>query len=348
MIKRQMDTVTVFLNRSCPRKCVQCGVTKPENRKKELTIDEWINMFLLLKQELGVKFFLILGTEPLLFGYELIKLIEFFKRENLFYAFYSTSPEPLFSRYAQSLVDAGLTNWAAGIDTLPGKGWVDDITEKKAKESLEGLKWMGSKGLQTWCLITVHNKNLSHIPEIIQYCADNVPNVLLCINSIEWAHDNTFDFFSRKEEMPDLIIPDSRKDEVIDMLQTVLYMTRNQNIHLQNTDLGLIDWVNHYDKLDYVCNGLAGLALDCDGSLRKCGYSKGNLMPNYRIEDFLTEKEEILFNWYVDCYKCKGCHWSYITALQEGFETLVPNTPHYTDRWIYPVPRIREMLNTLK
>lgn len=346
MIHFKYDAVSVFLNRSCPRNCPQCGLT--QEKKKHLSIDEWIQTFQILNEELGVRFFLILGTEPLLFGDDLVKLIKWFTKNNLFYAFYSTSPPALFKKYREKLIDAGLTNWACGIDTLPGKGWTDAITEKKTQEGIEGLIWMGERGLQTWTLTTVTNQNLQHVPEIVEWCQLNIPNVLSCVNPVEWRHNDSFDFFARKEDMADMVIPAERHEEVIQMAEELFVLTRRPGFQIQNPDSYLLNYPRFYNTLNYVCNGVVGFGVDCDGSLRLCGYSKGAHTPKYFVKDLQTKKDEILMGGYEDAHNCLGCHWSYVSALQETYESLIPGTAYYTERHKQAIPSIREHLKRMK
>jgi len=307
-----------------------------------MSLEDWKSTFENLHHRFSTRFFLVLGNEPLMMGDDLVELVRWFKHHNLFYGFYSTSPEPLFSRYRQALVDAGLNNWACGIDTIPFSGLTDPITEAKAKDGLKGLIWMADHGVQTFAVVTVRNDNLAIVPKILWTLHKEVPRIMTCINPVEWRHDDRFDFFADKERIKDLIIPHNRLDEVRAMVESVLVLTRECGMQIQNPDTHLLEFADYYEHLDYKCNGITGPAIDCDGSLRLCGYCKGDRCPKWNIKDINSEDAVIGFymDWRWDATRCAGCHWSYVHALQESFGTLIPGSHYFQDRHNIPIPKL--------
>ncbi len=345
-MKQEFKTVTVFLNRSCPRNCVQCGIS--DNSRPAMSLEEWKRTFLTLKEEFNTEFFLILGTEPLLLKDDLVELVRWFKKHNLFYGFYSTSPPKLFDLYKDRLIEAGLNNWSCGIDAIPGMVPSDPITIKKSQEGLEGLRWMAERGVQTFTVTTVTNENLAYVPKMLEYIQNIIPGVISCINPVEWAHNSQFDFFSEKKDMENCIIPISRRDEVIDMVQEVLKLTRVPGYQIQNPDSHLLEFPRYYHCLDYVCNGIVGIGVDCDGTFRLCGYSRGRNVADYKVKDLKANRQDIWMAWREDAQKCKGCHWSYVQVLQEAFSALYADSSFYRNRHLQPIPNVRKYLKNLK
>jgi MoaA/NifB/PqqE/SkfB family radical SAM enzyme len=333
------ENISVFLNRDCPRNCLQCGIA--DHTKKPMSPTEWIEAFSIMKEAFQAKFFLFLGTEPLLFRDGILDMIRWLGREELFYGFYSTSPEPLFSQYREKLLEAGLNNWACGIDVIPGMFKSDPITEAKAKDGLRGLLWMAERGVQTMIINTVSDVNLDYIPDIIEYCQEHIPGCLNCLNPVEWRHDDRYDFFSKKEHMKNLVIPPEREPNVIRMVERVLQLTRRPGYQIQNLDRFLLEYKDHYSKLDYRCGGRIGPGVDCDGSMRLCGYCKGSRCPTWNVKDLRTPEkvEAFLRDWDLDVKDCIGCFWSYIYTLEDGyFEALTPRSKFYQERHKTPIP----------
>jgi len=340
------DTVAIFLNRACPRHCIQCGIS--DNSVKPLSLDKWKEAFTILKETFKTKFFLVLGTEPLLMKDDLIELVRWYNDNDLFYGFYSTSPQPLFDQYKQRLLDVGLNNWSCGIDYLPEMVGADLITEKKVWEGYKGLQWMAERGVQTFTVTTVNNINLDLVPTIIETIQETIPGAISCLNPIEWKHDEAFDFFSEKEKMKELVILPERHENVIRMVEEVLKLTRRKGYQIQNPDSHLLDFARYYYTLDYRCWGKVGIAIDCDGRFRLCGYNRGSLVREFYVWDLPKRRDEIEMCWRADAMNCKGCHWSYIHVLQDDFNALIPRSTYYQERSNKPIPDVRKYLNKFK
>lgn len=344
MLEFNQRVSSVFLNRACPRKCTQCGVKL--NKKKHLTIPQWKEIFKFLKDEVGVEFHIIYGTEPLVFKDGLVELVRFFADEQIEYALYSTSPEPLFSKYAQKLVDAGLKNWSCGIDSLPGRGWTDLETEKKVADGIKGLMWMSEHGVDVEATITVTNYNLSHLVDIVSWLQDNIPGILTILNPIESQRNPMFDFFTKEEHMKDMLIPGTRREEYVDVMQKVLELTRKKGYKIQNLDLFFVESSYYFDRLSHRCNGVCGFAIDCDGSLRLCAYSTGSRMPRYTIWDVMNKQRrgEVLLAFRQDAQECSGCYWNLIPMMELEPSALYLDSDYFKSRHEQPLFQIRDYL----
>lgn len=333
----KFESITLFLNRSCPRDCPQCGIA--DNSRKPLPVEKWKDALSILRDTFDVKFFLFLGTEPLSFREGLVDLVKWFTDEKLFYGFYTTSPEPLFSRYKQRLLDAGLNNWSSGIDGLAGMD-MDDITKKKASESIAGLQWMAERGVQTHTQLTIHKKNLHNAVEILTWCQKNIKGCQSTINMIEWRKDDRFDFFSWPRDMQDLMWEGTKSEQVqvMRVMADIKALSRVPGMKIQTPDAYLDNAYLHYDKLDAHCDWLVGPAVDCDGTLRACGYNTGRVTGAFNVFDLQKPAQLKSFTdaWRRDVAKCSGCHWIWPDMLRGDVRILNPNSGFHEERWTKP------------
>ena len=323
----KIDTVAVYLNRDCPRKCPQCGIS--DSSKKSLGFEEWKDVFQIINDSYGTKFFLVLGVEPLLLGEDFVKLVKWWNDNSYFYGLYSTSPKNLFDKYKYKLLDAGVNNWSCGIDSMPG--FPKDMTLKKTLDGMSGMKWMDSHGVQCVTVTTMTNYNLSYVSEIIRWCHEELPNSLNCFNPIEWSQDETYDFFSSSESISNLLIPSSRKWEVKLVCEQVRKFCYIMGWQIQNVESFLTLLPDYFDKLNYPCHGSVGMGIDADGSIRRCGYNKGRL--TYSIWDVPKKADDIYTSWKKDVESCTGCFWNYIFMLEEDYESVIPMSKFFKKRW---------------
>jgi len=331
----KFEALTVFLNRDCPRGCLQCGLS--DGSKRPLSIEKWKEAFQILYDLYGTKFFLFLGTEPLLLRGGLVDLVRWFAEHNLFYGFYSTSPEPLFTKYREVLLEAGLRNWSAGIDALPGMS-TDEATKKKVVESIQGLQWMANHGVQTFTVTTIHKRNLWVVPEIVGWLQKNVQGVLSTVNFIEWKRTPEFDFFSTKEQMLNLMWDSSEveREQVRSVMSRMGWLALQPGTHIQ-VPLGFFEAAHlHYDRLDDHCGGVLGPGVDCDGTLRLCGYSTGLNVGKWSVFDLVDQEKSLAFErvWSEDLQACSGCHWVFHRVLRDDLRLLDPKSGIYQERWV--------------
>ena len=337
---KKYESITIFLNRACPRGCPQCGIS--DASRNPLNVGQWIDIFKILAKEFETKFYLFLGTETLIFRQELVEMVQWFTDNNLFYGFYSTSPEPMFTKYRQQLVDAGLQNWSSGIDSLPKmsldllSGKKESITDKKVRESIGGLIWMAERGVQAHTLTTIHKKNLHQVVDILEWCQENIVNVQSSCNFIEWKRGPEFDFFSKRENMEDLCWDGSPEEEreVRKVMRQIKLFSRVHGKIIQTPDSYLDNAHKHYTTLAQHCGGSIGPAVDCDGTLRLCGYSTGYLAGNWNVLDLPGRMDEFMKDWNDDLNACTGCHWIFPDMLREdNARILDPKSGFHQERW---------------
>lgn len=310
----KFGTVTVFLNRACPRTCAFCGIA--DNSRRSMKQDQWYKAFENLQRVFGPMFYLFLGTEPLLQGPGLVDLIVWMKSRGMFYAFYSTSPEPLFTKWRDKLVDAGIDSWSSGIDTLPHLESMDPTTDKKVRESIIGLQWMASKGINTHITTTLHKKNLHLAPEIFRWCTDNIPGVEYAVNLVHWRTTEEFDFFAWPHEMQDMLWEgtEAERVRVHDTMRELVRIRDQEKRKLHTQDDYLLNAHLWYDTIDRHCQGHIGPSIEPDGSWRLCGYSTGGPCRGFNVLDLTPENFQEF--WAVReraLAACPGCAWSCVT-----------------------------------
>jgi len=327
----QPKACTIFLNRACPRHCPYCASVDMERDKKRMHVDNWIECFEVLR-DVGVEFFLILGTEPLLLGRDLIKLVKYWKEEDLEYGLYSTSPMPLFALQIPTLLSVGLRNWSSGIDFVPevyeevkysisqkAKRLVESQKGelvKKAEDALAGFKYMKGRVDELHALITISRMNVEFVPEMIQHITDKFDNTIhIGLNYVEYSNEPEMDFATPKDnsgfffEKSDYAL----LQEMVDKLQS---LSQRANLRTQIP----FDYLENYDwaiNLDWKCklNSMA-MSIDCDGSIRLCGYKTLNYSEVLHYWD-LKERPNYTLQVLENAHKnCSGCYWSYPYVLE--------------------------------
>ena len=320
---------SIFLNRACPRHCPYCNSVKPEIEKKRLSVEEWKNVFELL-EGLGVEFFLILGTEPLLMGDEIVELVRFWSKKDYEYGFYSTSPEPWFSKLKDKLIEAGIRNWSSGIDYIDevyrnGK-WSSFTHElvksqhdeliRKAREAVRGMKEMDKYVEETHAQITISKMNVEMVPGIVKWLSENIENIHVGLNFVEYSPENYMDFatsfnkahsyFFTKDDIPLL----KKLEEEINSLDNK-YKARIQNP---------LDYLSNYDYIINLNRRCAlkslSMGIEADGTIRLCGYRQ--LKKKLTVKDLEENPEKVLSEIEKEHEECHGCYWSYPYTIEKG------------------------------
>jgi MoaA/NifB/PqqE/SkfB family radical SAM enzyme len=297
-----------YLTRRCPRKCEYCALRDAKGLGPELSPQQWIEAFNILK-ELGVQFNLILGNETWLLGEDLLTILY---SNKVPFALYTTAPEPLWTNYRKLFFDSGvLDNLSCGMDYPIIDGvYVSDDSYHKSVSALEAFKWIKKyyPNVDTQGNITVHKKNLQYIPLLVTQLSQM--GVFVGMNFIHWNSDGKFDFFPGKEQIADLLFSPEDFPEIVKTLNRILQnpgLLQNPEI-LQiianNPSILLMKW--------HCCgNPYGGPSIDSDGKLRVCGYRVGERTNKLSIFDLpkkYTEWEEAV---YLDAMECPGCNWAY-------------------------------------
>jgi len=318
--------VSIFLNRVCPRTCPYCNVVDTKLERRRLHTEDWKKVFRIL-ENLGTEFYLILGTEPLMMGDEIVELVKFWNDRKYEYGFYTTSPEPYFSRLSDKLRKVGIRNWSSGIDFIPEvyeTGKWSDVTRmlvergskelvRKGREGIKGMKKMEDVVEETHSLITISRMNIEMVPDIVKYLVDNIKHIHIGLNFVEYSKEDVMDF-AKNSDVPYFFT--ERDTYLLRTLRAKLKnLPRKYRKHIQ-TPMSYFDNIQHIINLDWHCN-LEDMALgvECDGTLRLCGYKK--LRKKYSVFDLETKADEIFMEIEKEWERCGGCYWAYPFILKE-------------------------------
>jgi len=304
-----MKNSLTYLTRHCPRACEYCALRDAKDVGKELSIQQWIKAFVILK-EMNIDFNLVLGNETWLLGES---LLDIFTPNEVPYALYTTCPEPIFSKYRNKLFGSGIIdNLSCGIDyprNIPANhpGRKDD-SYIKSLSALEGFTWLKKHHPKMDCqgTVTIHKGNYEMLPTLVQELSEL--GVFIGVNFIHWNKDGGFDFFPEKSELGDLLFDAMDIPKVRKIMDEVLInpgLLQNPQMLQVNTQTML--------NMGWHCEGnpYGGPTIDADGTLRVCGYRKGKRTPNFSIFDLPAAEEEWADAVYQDAMECPGCAWSY-------------------------------------
>ena len=308
-----MNALT-YITRKCPRKCDYCDLSK--NIGRELDTKQWVEAFSRLK-DIGVEFNLILGNEAWLLGESLVTIINSAK---IPYAVYTTCHPMLFQMYAKTYFgdEEGIDNLSCGID-YPYK-WLVEF-EKQRKQYMTDIHrksldaWRGIiqtkatflRDIDIQGTVTVGRHNFKQLPHIVR---DLYNLEAFCgINFIHWNKDGKYDFFPTKDELRKFTFNDKTvKKELQKVLNAVKAMPNTvQNIEMLDVSVDVLT------NLTWHCQGdpYGGPTVDANGSLRCCGYRKGERTPKFSIFDLPSKLSDWKEAVYLDAKECPGCIWSY-------------------------------------
>lgn len=304
-----MKNALTYLTRKCPRGCAYCALRNAKGIGEELTEKQWVDAFTILNQ-MELDFNLILGNETWLLKESLIPIM---KVNQVPYALYTTCMEPLFTQMRDMLfTTGGIDNLSCGFDYAPpypdAHGLDDSV--KKSKDAWTGFQWVKSNypTLDTQGTMTVHKKNYQELPSVI--ASLTALGVFIGVNFIHWDKDGGFDFFPGRDELRAFLFTDEDIPEVLSILQIVLQSPGN----LQNPEfLQAVIQTPELLQMQWHCGGdpYGGPTVDADGSLRCCGYRKGDETPKFSIFDLPEKHKEWKRAVFNDAMRCPGCFWSY-------------------------------------
>ena len=321
----------IYLNRDCPRNCCYCDVKNPVKELHKLSPKQW-NSILSNLSKMGVKFVLLIGTEPLMYGEGLFEIIEHLNMISMEYGFYTTSPEPYYSHMKKGLIRAGIRNWSSGIDYIDEVYWSgkdkwsmtthelvngqQDMLIQKAMDAIVGMQEMSDYVEELHVLTTVSRMNIEMVPNMIKWFVTNLPKVHIGINFVERSNEESMDFASNSGEAQDFFFDDSDMTSLMRLNDEISALPKKYLNHVQ-TPLDYFGKYDHIVHLDRKCKfSTLAPAIDCDGSLRLCGYKK-MLNDEIGISDFVLFPEDTISQIRKAWDKCKGCYWVYPYILEK-------------------------------
>jgi MoaA/NifB/PqqE/SkfB family radical SAM enzyme len=293
----------VYLTRRCPRKCSYCTLRDGRNVGKELETYQWIRAFNILK-ELGVKFNLVLGNETWLLGKNLPTIM----KHSPYYGLYTSCNRSLFSAAYKEMFGRGIYSFSCGADYPPSMSKYGTEIESKAADVATLMQIVRREYPKVDCQVTftLHRNSYKNFPQYVREYSNLGVNIGAGV--LQWDIDGKFDFASRKEDMEDLLLRPQDETEVVDVLEEAVSIPNNT---LALPGLLGLDY-KILSTLDWHCKGdpIGGPTVDADGSLRVCGYRKGDLTSKFNIFDLPKREDDWKAAVYEDAINCPGCLWS--------------------------------------
>jgi len=299
----------LYLERWCPRSCSYCSARLVKVNRL-LKPEEWIRAFEVLK-DVGVKFFLVLGNEVLVYPWivDLVRML----RENGFwgmYALYSTFPEPWYSMLRHRLVEAGLYNISAGVDVLPNALTGDSSIDEKSIWGLEQLVWFKEHGVpDVEATITIHRFNYRHLEALLDVVTSK--GIWGNVNMVHYSQDGKHDFYGTRRGLEGFLIPESERAEFRSVMYRLASQVRSgrwmffpppEYLELLG-DLG--------GEPSWHCSLPLFVSIEADGELRLCGYRPFFKHRGYSIFDIGKRISiEDYVKWFSEEQaECPGCVW---------------------------------------
>jgi len=293
----------IYLTRRCPRACSYCGIK--ESRKTELSTSQWLEAFYILKK-IGVQFNLILGNEPWLLGDMPIIVNE----HGTPYAVYSSAFMPLFMERRKIFFgEMGLKNFSVGIDYPPQyvESRQGEVTqeEKKSLDAWKALCWIRENYPDVECqgTITIHKKNIWYLKTLMEMLTEK--GIWIGANTIHWSFQKEMDFAGEWDHRFALERSTNDLQYLTEMAEKKKYKLHMPEYLQQENQFNLAHRMWH-------CRGnpYDGPTVDADGTLRCCGYVKGERSSKFSIFDLPHELHEYRKAVMEDALRCRGCFWS--------------------------------------
>jgi len=156
--------------------------------------------------------------------------------------------------------------------------------------------------------VTLHKQNYEQLPEIVRVLSKL--GIFVGVNVIHWNKDGNYDFFPNKSDLNDFTFEETHIEK---LKKIFLDSAAIPDALIQNKEMLNPRLVPHMIKTDWHCNGdpYRGPTIDSDGSLRCCGYRKGERASQYHIFEMPKYFGSYLRAVELDANECPGCFWSY-------------------------------------
>lgn len=342
---------TIFLNRICGRKCTYCNVVDRSLESKRLSVTDWKKAFSILEGE-GVKFYLCIGTEPLLMGKDLVEIVKFWKERDYEYGIYSTAPSGIVETMLPELIASGMRNWSSGIDFIPEvyekmkpnlSRKCTDLVEKekdglvrKAIDGIEGMRIARSFNIEELLvLITISRMNVEMVPEMVSWLVNEFGIKLhIGYNYIEVGKEG-LDFAAPASECFEYLF--NLEDEAIfrEFVNKMRALSTKDWLRIQIPFEYLDNWAQVLSLDMEASTSACVMGIECDGSLRKCGYGKGKYVSEFSVFDLTSsvKRRKIWDAWVQDLISCGGCYWAFMHLVSKlGVKVLDFRSSYWSER----------------
>jgi MoaA/NifB/PqqE/SkfB family radical SAM enzyme len=258
----------------CNIKCRQCGIWKIKEKKKELTIEEWKQVFLNLKNWLGSCRVQIAGGEVFL-KKDVIELVKYAHELGILMGMVSNGTM-IDEKRAKDLVDVGLNYIDISIDSIHAKTHdyirgVDGVYEK-AMKAIQYLKKYSDKNNHSLSVVlatVVMGTNMNDLVDLVHFVKDHDLDGII-FNPLGPPCDSTSDWYEHSELWPqkgDL----PKLDKVIDQLATM----KKEGYRILNSVDQLLGMKEYFRKpvISGIRNCMVGVTnylMSCDGEVSLC------------------------------------------------------------------------------
>jgi hypothetical protein len=256
------------------------------------------------------EFTIVLGNDPWLLRNQLPTL---FNRKS---AVYSTSVTdgfvPKISSEVRSILKH-LRNFSTGYD-YPGSllNLSEDHNKEKARDAWTCFRAIAEdeelSPLVERCMSTTFSRaNVNLFQDIYSDCV--AINGMMSVSFVNYDVDGGFDFFPGLDALGDWLVT---KEEFQSVANHVSSVYEEDHFYLANP-------FEHYSfeemtRMGWHCRGnpYDGPTVDCDGTMRVCGYRPGTRCPGIHITELATPhgKDKWRQAVYEDAMECPGCSWS--------------------------------------
>lgn len=313
----------IYLTRKCPNTCDYCSIRNSPLQGNELTTEQWKIAFDILAN-MGTEFFLILGNEPLARS-DIVILIDYLTNTlKIPYGLYTTFPDVYIKTHARNLIDTGITNVSCGIDVLPKDNAAPTYMREKARRGLRWLKWFRLNGVQDLhASITVSKANIHYLGDLARLLTKE--KIWAGFNPLHWNKDGYYDFSPIKKYIETLVLS---RQEIEMGIGKLIKAKQVESLMVHNPDKFLYDWMEYGENLTWHCSAPEIITVDADGTMRCCGYRKGEKCSTKSI--FKIDLDTYWNDWKIDMKKCPGCYWS-CPWQAEHWSTNIQNIQYHKE-----------------
>lgn len=317
----KIQIVSWLLTRRCNLNCSYCAIVKDYFGKPTL----YPNMKYYIQNEMDTKtvikglgdfkkhnpdaFHILYGGEPLL-RKDLPEIINFCNENNIHYTIITNNTneiQPLMEKLFENTdYIIGLTS---SVDPLVVSDDSDTDRIKKSKEGMDRLVNLKGKVKDLVAEITVDNRNISYLYDLIKTLTGFGINSDITFVDIQ---KNKFYDFSNVDDEEFLVHPTK---EIKDELERIIN-DKSLDVHMSET---LLDEIFKILPANLDCeieNDIHNITVDADGSIRLCLRIRGLLTPGKVRLDNLFDKDYNVNNFvgpFLQFDKrsyCEGCNWT--------------------------------------
>lgn len=288
----------IRITKRCNMKCNYCNIQS--QKIDEMDINRWKKAIDIISS-FGVKDIVILGGEPTMYP-DIVPIVDYIENEKNISCSLTTNAYNN-KEIVMNLLNIGLSFIGVSVDNLNSK---ESISPLKARNGLNLIKYLIEQNQKSNMInyTVLNKKNIDDVIDLIKYMNDC--GVYTYILPFHWGNENSFEHRKNNEKFAIMTENDIDKycytiDEIIKMKKEG-YLIKNQIEFFEMSK-------SHIKDLNWKCNGLSELRVDCDGKMVCCCDNKGSVNDNFTIFDLESRLKDFFQMRQLDAQKCKGCLW---------------------------------------